>query len=163
MLKQSGFSANNAGSNYNNLTLRAIEIGFTSDPGSCFDLGCDGDACRVNGALIENSYCHDTCSQSDCASGSRGAGIHVRQLRRLDMEISNLIPRSRAAAITSSSATTCATVQMVFACSLMTTMTVARTSLTVCVSVRFAGFNPHRQSRAQRARRQRHSGTSCAS
>lgn len=75
---QNAISANLGGVTYTDLTFRNIEVGFTGGTGECFYLGCSADACRVNTALIENCYCHDTCVPTACTGGSYGSGFQVR-------------------------------------------------------------------------------------
>lgn len=53
-------------------------MGGTGGTGECIYLGCVTDGCRVNGGLIENSYCHDTCVPNACSGGSYGSGFQVR-------------------------------------------------------------------------------------
>ena len=77
---QNAVSANSNGVTYTNLTFRAIEVGRTGGTGECFYLGCSDDKCRVNGALIESCYCHDTCVPSACTGGSQGSAFQVHRI-----------------------------------------------------------------------------------
>ncbi|CAF4061640.1 unnamed protein product [Rotaria sp. Silwood2] len=72
------FSANDAGNEYVNITLRNSEITNTnalaSTTGECVYLGCSSDACRIRDSVIDHNYCHDTLGSS---GGSR-AGFQVK-------------------------------------------------------------------------------------
>ncbi|CAF1285032.1 unnamed protein product, partial [Rotaria sordida] len=72
------FSANDAGNEYVNITLRNSEITNTNamspTTGECVYLGCSNDGCRVRDSIIDHNYCHDTLGSS---GGSR-AGFQVK-------------------------------------------------------------------------------------
>ncbi|CAF3577728.1 unnamed protein product [Rotaria sp. Silwood1] len=71
-------SANDAGNEYSNITLRNSEITNTNTmantTGECVYFGCSNDACRIRDSIIEHNYCHDTLNS---AGGSR-AGFQVK-------------------------------------------------------------------------------------
>ncbi|CAF2527896.1 unnamed protein product [Rotaria sp. Silwood2] len=68
------FSANDAGNEYFNITLRNSEIkntnAFGATTGECVYFGCVNDACRVRDSLLEHNYCHDTLGSQ---GGARAA------------------------------------------------------------------------------------------
>ncbi|CAF4601950.1 unnamed protein product [Rotaria sp. Silwood1] len=68
------FSANDAGNEYFNITLRNSEIKNTNalgaTTGECVYFGCVNDACRVRDSLLEHNYCHDTLGSQ---GGARAA------------------------------------------------------------------------------------------
>ncbi|CAF0974634.1 unnamed protein product [Rotaria sp. Silwood1] len=72
------FSANDAGNEYVNITLRNSEITNTNalanTTGECVYLGCTNDTCRIRDSIIDHNYCHDTLSS---VGGSR-AGFQVK-------------------------------------------------------------------------------------
>ncbi|CAF2405276.1 unnamed protein product [Rotaria sp. Silwood2] len=72
------FSANDAGNEYVNITLRNSEItntnAMTNTTGECVYLGCTNDTCRIRDSVIDHNYCHDTLGS---VGGSR-AGFQVK-------------------------------------------------------------------------------------
>ncbi|CAF0887780.1 unnamed protein product [Rotaria sp. Silwood1] len=72
------FSANDAGNEYVNVTLRNSEITNTNalanTTGECVYLGCADDTCRIRDSIIDHNYCHDTLGS---VGGSR-AGFQVK-------------------------------------------------------------------------------------
>jgi len=68
------FSANDAGLEYVNITLRNSEMKNTNaaaaTTGECVYFGCVSDQCRVRDSFLEHNYCHDTLGSQ---GGARAA------------------------------------------------------------------------------------------
>ena len=84
-LYENAITANDAGVDYDNITIRNNEIYNTLGTGECIYFGCQSTnttytSCQVHHSIIENNYCHDTCmgggvTTPSCTGGSMGSGI----------------------------------------------------------------------------------------
>ena len=64
--ESTAFSFNDVGQDYNNITIRRVEIYDTgSDTSECFYTGCNDNGCVFRNSLLENVYCHDTLNAFD--------------------------------------------------------------------------------------------------
>jgi len=73
--QETAFSMNQNGLDYNNITIRYLEVYNTGEGTSeCFYLGCNYDACTFRNSIVEFNYCHNTT----LAESGFGSGIQVK-------------------------------------------------------------------------------------